>query len=62
MPLHFFSGWPDSAYAEAGHTANWTTTLNPAHAIRRPVTIRAELPPLRVEGQTERRWRGAPII
>ena len=64
MSLHLFSGpgWLDAACAEASHATNWAAALNPANATRGSMTIRAELPPIRVEGQTEKRWRGAPIL
>ncbi len=61
MSLHRFSGpgWFDGVCAGAGHGFVWTTALNAPGAIRRPTTIRADLPPPRVDGQTEKRWRGA---
>ena len=64
MSLHIFPGpgWLDAAGAEAGHDLIWTTAVNAPGAVRRPAAIRADLPPPRVEGQIEKRWRGAASL
>ena len=64
MSLHIFSGpgWLDGVCAEAGNRFVSNAALTAPGAIRRPVAIRADLPPPRAEGQTEKRWRGAPIL
>ncbi|MFP6728956.1 MAG: hypothetical protein VCD50_02085 [Alphaproteobacteria bacterium] len=53
MSLHILSGpgWPAEAYSVAG----WAQAATPLNVIRRPATIRAELPQPRPEGQVEKR-------
>ena len=61
MSLHIFSGpgWLDGVCAEAGQGFGWTTAVYAPGVNRRPTAIRADLPPPRTEGQTEKRWREA---
>ena len=58
MSLYNFSGHRYSGpgwSTEADHFAVWTLAATPLNIIRRPTTIRAELPRPLPEGQTEKR-------